>query len=71
MSINMSAAKEPLFTEREVAEMLRISPSYVRVLRARKLIACFRFGDRALYSPSHIEAFKRMNEQRALSAQAA
>jgi hypothetical protein len=65
MSFNSSAAREPLFTEKEAAAQLRISPSYLRLLRAQKRISCYKFGGRVAYAESHIENFKRSHEQQA------
>jgi excisionase family DNA binding protein len=71
MGFDASAAREPLFTEREAAEMLRISHSYLRLLRDQKRINCYRFGGRILYSEKHIADFKRQSEQSVLAASAA
>ncbi len=65
MSFDDSAAREPLFSEREAAEMLRISHSYLRLLREQKRINCYRFGGRVLYAERHILAFKLKSERQA------
>jgi len=70
MSIDASAVRESLFTEREAAELLRISHSYLRFLRGQKRIDCYRFGGRILYAERHILAFKQ-NSERQVSAAAA
>jgi hypothetical protein len=75
VTFSASAAREPLFTEREAAQMLRISHSYLRLLRAQKRIRYYRFdrygGDkfgRVLYSERHINEFKRQAEQTPVAA---
>jgi DNA-binding transcriptional MerR regulator len=65
MHVDISAAKEPLFPEKEVAQMLGISPSYLRILRRQQRISCYRFGGRVLYGERHISEFKQNSEQRA------
>jgi len=71
MSANVSAVREPLFSERETAQLLGISASYLRVLRGQKRIAYYRFGGRVLYAENHIFDFKRASEQFASVATAA
>ncbi len=61
---DVSAAREPLFTERETAERLRISVPFLKTLRYGKKISCYRFGDRVFYTDAHIEEFKQQNEKR-------
>jgi hypothetical protein len=65
MSFEASAAREPLFTERETAQMLGISASYLRLLRAQKRISHYRFGGRVVYAQRHVEAFKQASERQA------
>ena len=71
MSFDASAAREPLFSERETARLLGISHSYLRLLRGQKRINCYRFGGRILYSEKHIADFKRQSEQSVLAVSAA
>ncbi len=72
MSFDASAAREPLFSEKETAELLHISASYLRLLRAKKKIRCYKFGGdkwgRILYSERHINEFKRQAEQTPVAA---
>lgn len=72
MRVDTSAAREPLFPEKETAQILCISPSYLRLLRAQKKIGCYRFGGdkwgRILYSERHINEFKRQAEQTPVAA---
>jgi hypothetical protein len=69
MSSDASAVHEPLFTEAEAAEILRVSVSTIRGLRLRKMIAFYRFGPksdsfgRVFYSENHIRSFKQQSEQ--------
>jgi hypothetical protein len=65
MSFDASAAREPLFSERETARLLGISHSYLRLLRGKKRIDCYRFGGRILYAERHILAFKLKGERQA------
>jgi hypothetical protein len=71
MSFDVTAVKEPLYTERETASLLRISPSYLRLLRGQKKISCLHFGGRVLYREEHIKDFKQRHEQRARMTEAA
>lgn len=67
----VSAAKqiftEKLFTEREVAKLLSLSPHTIRMLRNRKQISCFKFGRRVAYAARHIEDFKQQHECQAVA----
>jgi hypothetical protein len=71
MHVGMSAAREPLFPEKEVAQMLGISPSYLRLLRSQRRIGCYRFGGRILYADRHISEFKKTSEQQMQAVHAA
>lgn len=51
-----------ILTEREVAKLLRISPSGVRNLRISGLLGHIRAGKRVLYTRSHVEEFLRRHE---------
>ena len=68
MSFVATAAREPLFTERETAGMLGISSSYLRLLRAQKRISHYRFGGRVVYAERHVEEFKQASERQASAA---
>lgn len=68
MSFDDSAAREPLFTEKQGAQLLGISASYLRLLRARQKISHYKFGGRIVYALRHIESFKRQHEQSAKAA---
>jgi hypothetical protein len=70
--ITMSAVDEPLYTERTAAQLLGISPSYLRLLRSQKKIGCYHYDGpkwgRVLYSPRHISEFKQQAEQTPVAA---
>ncbi len=72
MSFDASAAREPLFSEKEAAQILHISHSYLRLLRAQKKIGHLHYGGdkfgRVLYSERHINDFKRQAEQTPVAA---
>jgi len=65
MSFVTTAAREPLFTERETAALLGISASFLRLLRAQKRISHYRFGGRVVYAERHVESFKQASERQA------
>jgi hypothetical protein len=55
---------ENMLTEKEVAQLLRMSVPGVRNLRLRGQLDHFRFGLRVLYSRRHVEDFLKRNERK-------
>jgi DNA-binding transcriptional regulator YiaG len=62
MSINISAASQPIYTEAEAAKLLRLSPVNLRRIRTRREIEHYRFSKRVMYSAAHLDAYMRRNE---------
>jgi excisionase family DNA binding protein len=61
MSFDSTAARDPLLTEEEAANLLSLSPSTLRLLRSREQINYYKLGRRVAYAMSHIEAFKQQH----------
>ncbi len=53
----------PYFTEREVADLLRISDETLRRLRLAGKIGFQRIGRRVVYSQAHVDQFIRDTEE--------
>ncbi len=63
MSRNVTAETQPIYTEKEAADLLRLSAINLRRIRTRGEIPHYRFGKRVLYSACHLEDFKRQHER--------
>ncbi len=59
MSFDSTAARDPLLTEEEAANLLSLSPATLRLLRSREQIDHYKLGRRVAYAISHLEAFKQ------------
>ncbi len=68
MAFNTTASREAVFSEKETAQMLGISPSFLRLLRYGRKIGCYKFGGRVVYAQRHVDQFKQASEQQCVAA---